>query len=212
MTMRVGVAFGLVGMLALATITACGDDDDDSGGGTTTTAAAPADTTTGGTAAAPAEGTEEEYVAAVTRTMTNNDPDELQLTTEQADCLAPKWIDTIGVDRLKEQGVAPDDIGDDPGDSDLSDLGLTDEEGGELYDAFAACDVDIREEFIATLSAESEMSEEAASCIGDAFDEGLLRRIMVASITKGDAGLEADPDLAADFQAAITQCAELIEG
>jgi hypothetical protein len=64
--------------------------------------------------------------------------------------MAAKRLDTIGLDRLQEHDVAPSEIGDDVNDdgSALSDLGLSQEEGTAIYDAFGDCDVDISQTFI----------------------------------------------------------------
>ena len=43
----------------------------------------------------------------------SGEEDELTLTDEQAECVAPKWIDTIGVERLEEAGLEPADISSD---------------------------------------------------------------------------------------------------
>ena len=87
-----------------------------------------------------------------------------------------------------------DDLDDDG--SALSDLGFSEEEGGELFDAFGACDVDVHLTFVNRLTQDANN----AACISDAVTEDLLRRLVVASMTgSGD-------DLAATFGTALAPC------
>lgn len=203
------IAIGLVALLGLTALAACGDDDDSTAATTVPVAVSTSGstaTTTGGTSESVGDASEDDYVSAVAATLTKSGEDDLQLTQEQADCVAPKWIDTIGVDRLKDKGISPDEIGDDADDGDLSQLGLSEDEGGELYDAFAACDVDIRQEFVDSLSSDEDLSEEAVACLDDAIDSDLLRRLMVTTITQGDEALDEDSELVSDFRTAIAPC------
>ena len=95
---------------------------------------------------------EQPYVDALVASFTSGEDEDFQLTEEQAECVAPSWIDTIGMERIEEAGVEPEDIGGDGG-SELADLGLSEAEGNELYDAFGACDVDIKQAFIDGIAA-----------------------------------------------------------
>ncbi len=163
-------------------------------------------TTRSASAVSAADATEADYVAAIERSLRTGDG--LTTTSEEAECIAPKWLDTIGIDRLKEHDIAPSQIGDDVNDdgSALSDLGLTDDEGNALFDAFGDCDVDIGAKFIDLVT--EGQSAEVTTCIADALTADLLRRLMVSSI------VEAQPDdqLSADFNAAVGPCDELAKG
>ncbi len=123
--MRIGLAFGLVGVLALSTMAACGDDDSSGGGGDEVSAEA------------------KPYVDELKKAMTA-DGEELQLTGSQADCMAPKFIDAIGVDTLKAKGITPEDMASDS-DTDFDELDLTDAQGTKMVDAFSACDVSLKD-------------------------------------------------------------------
>ncbi len=205
MKIRVALATAAVGLLTLSAA-ACGDDDDKGGDAATTTAGASA-TTTGGSSAGGGDAsgaTEEEYLAAIEAQFTQGGSDSLQMTEEQAKCVAPKWLDVIGVDRLKEKGVTPDQVRADTDNEQLAALGLTESEGNKMYDAYGECDVDIRAEFARSISASTEVDED---CISDAIDDDLLRRLFVTSATKGDAGLDADESLTNDLFAALGKCA-----
>jgi hypothetical protein len=176
-------------VLALGALTlvlgACGDDDD-GGGGDISEEAQP-------------------YVDAFVEDAADADEDDLQISPEQAECFGARFVEIVGVDRLEEAGVTPDDFG---GESDLdfSEIGLTEDEGGEIYDAFGACDVDIRAEFISSLGADDELSEEDRECVAEAFDDDLLRRILVTTMVEGEDALEADNELMGDVFAVFAEC------
>ena len=178
--------------LVVAVAAGCSDDDDAS---TTTarietttsrsTGTSSADTATDATVSA-ADATEADYLAAIERSLASGDG--LSTTPEQAECMAPKWLDTIGLDRLKDRGVDPSEIGDDVNDdgSALSDLGLTDDEGTALYDAFGECDVDIRQQFVEF--ATDGQSPEVVECVDAALTPELLRRVMIVVDRPGGSG------------------------
>lgn len=180
----------LVALGALA-LGACGDDDDSGGGGGDVSAEA------------------RPYVDALVASMQSGGEGEWSLTDEQAKCVAPRWINTIGVDTLKDAGVEPEDIGDDAG-SDLDDLNLTEDQGNRLYDAFGECDVDIAAAFTASLGDDDSLSEEDRECVAEAFDDDVLRRIMVTAITKGDEGLDQDQELLGELFAVFAKCPGLL--
>jgi hypothetical protein len=182
--MRQVVAVLAVGLVALA---GCGDDDDAGGDGGDVSAE------------------EQPYVDAMVTSFQQGDEDELTLTAEQSECVAPRWVDTIGVERFEDAGIEPADISDD-GDDELSDLGLDEEQGGELYDAFGACDVDVKGLFIESLAGEQDLAEEDRDCLAENFDDDLLRRVMVVSLTGGDDALQGDEELTSDLFAVFAEC------
>ena len=203
----------LIAGLAVAALTACGGDDD--GGSATTadaaeTTASSSDGTSTGSTVSAADATEDDYLAAIESSLTSGaGTGQMATSSEQAECVAPKWLDTIGVDRLKEQGIGPAQIGDDIDDdgSALSDLGLTEDEGNALYDAFGDCGVDIEQQFLTAIT--DDLNEEAAACVADAVSGDLLRRLHVSVLVQGDA---AEDELQADIGAAVAPCEELQQG
>ena len=173
------------GALGLTGLVACGDDDDSGGDDVS------AD--------------EQPYVDAVIDNFRTADEDELRLTDEQAECVGPKWIDTIGVERMEEAGLEPSDISSDS-ESDIAELGLSEEEGGELYDAFGACDVDLEALFVDSLAADQDLTDEDRECLADNFDDDFLRRIIIVSLTQGDDALEDDEELTSELFGVFAEC------
>jgi hypothetical protein len=207
MRIRGALALGAVALLTLSAA-ACGDDDDDKGGDAATTTAASTSGSSGGSSGGDASSaTEQHYVAAIEAQFTNGGADSLQMTDEQAACVAPKWLDVIGVDRLKEKGVTPDDIRADTDNEKLSTLSLGDDDATKMYDAYGECDVDVRAQFARSFAASAELPDDVEECVGDAVSDDLMQRLFVTSVTKGQAGLDADDQLTTDLTAALGKCA-----
>ena len=170
-----------VGVLALA-IGGCGGDDDDD-----------------------VSEDEQPYVDAFVASASDADEDELQLSGEQAECFGARFVDIVGVDRLEEAGVTPEDFGDDSS-LDFSEIGLSEDEGEDIYDSFEECDVDIRAEFLNSLDADGSLTEEDRECVEDAFDEDLIRRMLVTTFVQGEDALEQDEELMSDVFAVFSEC------
>jgi hypothetical protein len=196
----------------------CGDDDDDAGGDDvevsepesegTEAPVAPATTGASASTAGQASPDAQAYVDAMIESFDNSDPEELQINRGQAQCLAPRWVETIGPDRLAEAGIQPREFADD--DVDLSTVGLTEEDGGEMYDAFAACDVDVKGLFVESLATEQDLSPRDAQCLEGAFEEDLLRRIMITTFVEGEEALDQDEELSGELIGVFAECPGLV--
>jgi hypothetical protein len=208
--------FSLLAVLALvATLAlgACSSGGDDDAGATTTTAAEnagePSETTeaAGGddeeettTTEAEDEGDEVEvsadaraYVDAMTDSMTADE--DFPLSDEAAECFSARTIDTIGVDRLQAAGVTPEMMSDEESAMDFSDLGLTEDEAGDLYDNFGRCDIDLQELMMQSMAADEEVTPAMQACMETVLTDVNLRKLMVSSMMNGDEAMENDPEL-----------------
>jgi hypothetical protein len=213
----------LIAGAAVVLVAGCGDDDDDGTGAGTTEGGAAASPTTAGsptTAASPTtagsapSGTAptadaQAYVDAMIDSFDNADPDELQIDREQAQCLAPKWVDTIGTDRLAAAGIEPQDFAAE-GDVDLTTVGLTEDDGNAMYDSMAECDIDVKTLFVNGFADERDVSAEDRQCFTDALDDDLLRRIMVTTLIGGEEALNQDEELSGDLIGVFAECPGLV--
>jgi hypothetical protein len=145
------------------------------------------------------------YVDAMIESFDNSDPDELQIDREQAQCLAPRWVETIGPDRLAEAGIEPEDFSSDE-DVDLSTTDLSEDDGNEMYDAFEACRIDIKNLFVQSMATDEELSAEDAECLEGAVDDDLLRRILVTTFVEGEDALDRDEELTGELFAVFAEC------
>jgi hypothetical protein len=177
----------LVAGAGVVLVSACGDDDDD---GEVSEGAQP-------------------YVDAMIESFDDAPPDELQIDREQAQCLAPRWVEAIGVDRLKAAGIEPQDFSE-QGDVDLTKVGLSEDDGNAMYDAFGECDIDVETVFVESFSAERDVSEEDKDCLADAMSDDLLRRIMVTTFVEGEDALNQDEELSGELFGVFADCPGLV--
>jgi hypothetical protein len=148
---------------------------------------------------------EQDYIDAMIESFDSEDPSELAFDREQAECIAPKWLDVIGVDRLKEEGISPDDLNAE-NDMELSELNVSEDDANSMYDAFGDCDVDVRGLFLEQITADGDLTSEQKECLSDAFDDDLVRRIMVISLVEGDEALQDDDSLMGEMFEVMGEC------
>lgn len=156
---------------------------------TTTTGSAETTTTQGGAGG----GSEDDYNDALaTGLSAEADDSELVVTPDQAECVAPLWVDIVTVDTLRAENVAPADL-EDP-DFSYTGLGLSVDQGTEMIDGAVACDVDLYGQFRAFLAEDLDAAQ--AACLDDGLSDELLRSFLAESITVEElpADLEAELD------------------
>ena len=147
-------------------------------------------------------GEQEGYVDAIAVSLASGDPTAINLPRDEARCVATKWVATIGVDRFKTKGIEPGDIGNGPSRVGLAVIGFSQADGHEMYDAFAACQVDIEQAIVAA----SGLGNQGRRCLTDAVDDDFLREFMVATITNPDAGAAPPSDVDRDFEEILERC------
>lgn len=208
----------LIALLLVAALlfSACSSDGgDDAADDTTTTAADGESTTTegeggddettttegsggseGGDGPVDVSDDERPYVEAMAESMLEDEESEFPLTDDQAECFASRTVKVLRVDRLRAAGITPESLGDDEEVLEFPDLELTMDEGNEIYDAFGACGVDLREAMLADMASDDEMGPGAAACIEGVFTEENLRLFFVTLMVKGEDAMEDDPAVA----------------
>lgn len=140
---------------------------------------------------------EQEYSDAIVESFQTDDPNEITLTEEQAECVAPKWIKVIGVERLESAGLEPADLSAD-GSADVDKFGLDMDEAKTLFNSFGECKVDLQEKFIEALGEGDEVE-----CFKDEIDDDLFERLMIAGFANDTA---AERELFEELQAVSTAC------
>jgi hypothetical protein len=118
--------------------------------------------------------------------ITNLMSDEsLPLERSQAECAAPRVVDAIGVDDLRADGVEPEDLAN----MSTQDLGLTEDQGFAVYDAFTPCGFSYKDFLVETFVAQYSLSAERADCVRGALDDVLVRKEVAALLRGVDVGL-----------------------
>lgn len=185
----------------LLALSACGASGGDDAASTTTvaeettTTADEATTTTedGPTNSSEPDGDASAYADGLAVGLTSGDEEsgELVLSSDQAECVAPEWIDIIGVDTLTGADVTPQDL-EDP-DYQFTDLRLDADTGGDMIDAFGDCDVDIISEFYETLSAD--LDDEQVDCLVEELGDDQARQFLIEALVQTDLSAELNDEL-----------------
>ena len=132
------------------------------------------------------------YVKALADNLARAENDDLPMSREQADCLAPRWVDTIGVDRFEAAGVTPEDIKNDDKTADFEEFTLSESEAEVMYDAFGQCDVNLREMMIESMAGDSETPEAVRKCMEGVLTEEAIKTLMIMGLTEGDDAMDDD--------------------
>lgn len=132
-------------------------------------------------------------------------------TDEDSDrCFAESAVDAIGVRPFREADVTPDEIRE-TGASSPTDLGVevTDEQGEDYHQRLSRC-LDLREYVLDLVTAGVELPDESVACLEQAFDDDLIRRVVVANFVQGR---EAESsEVADDLGAVYAGCAPAASG
>jgi hypothetical protein len=113
------------------------------------------------------------------------------VTREQAGCIAPKWVDIIGVEGFAKAGIAPEDFSKTGGG--LEQLHLDAKTAGEMADVFATCGMNLKDMMIEAQTSGAELPDSVVECIRTALTDQGARAGFIASLTGEQA---TDPSLA----------------
>lgn len=155
----------------------------------------------------PDPGDEQAYVDAIADSIAGGDTGDLRLTDEQAGCLAPGWLDAIGLTALVDAGIEPEDLRSGDLADDLQEL-LDRDQAAEMVASFDRCGVDLDELFLNSLVADGERPEEEIRCLVDALPEGYVDELLTISLADGDEALDEDPALAETLTDAYARCVD----
>lgn len=149
------------------------------------------------------------YVEAVATSMRADG--EMPLDDDQVKCFSARYVDIVGVDRFESAGLTPEMIAAD-NDGSFEELGLSEAEGNELYDAFGGCGIDLRGLMLSSVAEEDEeMAPEVIACMEQVFDEDTFRAFMVTSMIHGDDAMETDPEMA-EVMSGLMACSFMAMG
>jgi hypothetical protein len=176
----------LVTLLAMGvSVAACGDDGD----GDETSAQA------------------QDYVDAIVA----SSDDDSQLTQEENECFARAFVDTVGLERLREV-VTPEEIRENP-ESSPGELGLTldDTQGDALWDGLNDC-MDVKAAFLESLAGDDGLPAETVTCLEGALDDDMLKQLLLVSLMGGDEDVEENEAVVSELVAVFDQCTPAEQG
>lgn len=191
--------FPLLVATALMIATAgCGASGGDKTAKTTTTAAptpsaGPSATTAGDPSSTTSDkgpagsGSADVYATNVAKGLSSGSKDgsDLVLDPKAARCVAPKWVDVIGLDTLQKKAPDPSELAK-PSYS-YDQLGLSKDQASTMIDAFGKCRVDLYELLIRSLSVG--IPKDKQTCIRRELPPDLAQKFLVAALS-GDVGGE----------------------
>ncbi|MGH9112143.1 MAG: hypothetical protein ACRDZN_07600 [Acidimicrobiales bacterium] len=126
-------------------------------------------------------------------------------TDEENECLARSFVDAIGLDELRE-AVTPAEIEENP-DSSPADMGipLDEEQADAFWDDLNGC-MDVEALFIEGIAEDEALSDEDRACLEEAFDDDLIKQIMVGVLVEGEDSLEGDDELMGELFGVYSAC------
>ena len=179
----------LVSVLAVVAAGCGASGGSDSSGDNSTTTESKATTTEPDDAPTDTSGTSvdvsaEDYTAAFVSNLSTGsiDDGDLVIAADEAECVAPRFLDAITVEVLQENEVTPEDVSEPSWDG--SDLGLSLDQGQLLVDSFGECDVDIFTLFATSLTVG--LTEEQQACAVENVDPDLTEALLVKTFSTGD--------------------------
>lgn len=132
---------------------------------------------------------EQDYLDAFAGDILSGEGREL-FTADQAQCLARRFLDEIGLDRLQAAGIAPEEFNIDGALG--QQLGVDATEADQLYDEIGACGVDLKEALLSSIASGGEdVTPEERACLDAAITDDDIRRSFIADFTGED--LPDDP-------------------
>lgn len=126
------------------------------------------------------------YAEAIAANFTKaEDPDDIVLEEDQANCIGGRIVNIVGVDAFEKAGVTPADLGPES-ETLVGDVEVSDKQANEVYDSFKKCDIDLRAIMFESFSQNEDMTAEQQKCLEGAFDEDTMRAFVVTALVKGD--------------------------
>ncbi|MGH9188394.1 MAG: hypothetical protein ACRD0U_21720 [Acidimicrobiales bacterium] len=165
--------------LVLAVAAGCGDDDDGGGG---------------------VSDAEQPFVDASVESAQQ----QFGLSEEDAECASEAVVHAIGVDRLEDADVTPEEFG---GEADFEEMGLEldEDDGEEIVNGIEDCDIDLKALMLDSVG--GDIPDEARDCVDENLDEDFVRDLLVAVFSSGEEAL-ASPEVTeglTDLQAACPE-------
>lgn len=135
--------------------------------------------------------------------MADFDPEEAApLTRDDAECIAGSFVRALGVERLAELEITPEDFSDDES---SFPSGMTEAEADKVVDGFDDC-VGLSSLFLDAIAEDADLAAEDKECLAKAFDDETVRGIFTKLLTSGEDSLENDPEFASSMLKLFAEC------
>lgn len=145
------------------------------------------------------------YEDAMVQSLFSSEELGLPVDEDQAVCIGPQWVESIGAENMADFGLEPEDLIDgDVSDAfeELIDLPVAQDMVQTLND----CEVDVTGALVDDIASDAGLTDEQAACFADELPDGFIEEILAISLADGRDALDADPDLAEPISDAALAC------
>jgi hypothetical protein len=138
---------------------------------------------------------------------TLEDEDEGGPTAEQAECIAERTVEIIGVDTFEEEGITPEDVEGSEGPADLG-LELSDDDATAVAEGFFDCGFSFVDSLLNTMAPDA--SDELRDCVEDNVDQDVVVEGLALDLQGDEEASSASSE--AFFTDLTEACPELLGG
>jgi len=126
------------------------------------------------------------------------------MNKEEARCFSEGFVDIVGLEEVKKVGTAKQ-FAEQSEDLEFTKMNLNREKGGDIYDQFDECGVDIRAAMLEDMTSDDSMSAAAKKCVEKALSEDKLREFFITLMISGQEALQKNKESGAVMQD-VTKC------
>lgn len=169
--------------------------------GDTTTTTEDTTTTTEGT-----DTDRQAYVDALASSIVGRDDLGVPVSSDQADCLAPRWIDALDPARLADADIDPETLGGRNVVYEVLQELIGRPEATEMVSALTDCGLDLEGALITEIGSRGTYNDEEVQCIVDSLPDGYIEKVVAISLADGRDALDAEPGLTEPLTDAVLGC------
>ncbi|MDQ2651143.1 MAG: hypothetical protein M3Z03_16515 [Actinomycetota bacterium] len=117
----------------------------------------------------------------------DSDPDDLAVSADEAECMAVAMMSNLGADVFKENGVEPEDFGDDEGPGELLGAGvISEDDASAVVDEWLDC-ADLTGQLAAQMNEDFELDAGGLECLErEMEDSGFVHETLVLTFTSDE--------------------------
>lgn len=148
---------------------------------------------------------EQAYVDVLASSLVGRDDLGEPMTRDQADCIAPRWVDALGHQRLLDASIEPGALADGNVAAALEEL-IGRPEATDMVAALTECGIDLQAALVTEISKDGNLTDDQVQCIVDALPDGYIENVVAISLADGREALDAEPGLTEPLVDAATAC------
>lgn len=148
---------------------------------------------------------EDAYVDALASSLVGRDDLGEPISRDQADCIAPRWVDALGHERLVGASIHPGTLANGNVAAALKEL-IGRPEATDMVAALTECGIDLQSALVTEISRDGNLTDDQVQCIVDSLPDGYIEQLVAISLADGRDALDADPSLKEPIIDAASTC------